>query len=80
MFMVGLDIKTTVFFSSVTMVIGIPTGIKVFSWLYMMGCCRVRLWDPVVWWIVGFIVLFTIGGVTGIILSASVLDALFHDT
>nr|YP_009533205.1 cytochrome c oxidase subunit I [Cyathocotyle prussica]AYH51390.1 cytochrome c oxidase subunit I [Cyathocotyle prussica] len=80
MFMVGLDIKTTVFFSSVTMVIGIPTGIKVFSWLYMMGCCRVRVWDPVLWWIIGFIVLFTIGGVTGIILSASVLDALFHDT
>lgn len=47
MFMVGLDIKTAIFFRSVTMVIGIPTGIKVFSWLYMLGCSRVRFWDPV---------------------------------
>nr|YP_009138986.1 cytochrome c oxidase subunit I [Clinostomum complanatum]AJR28004.1 cytochrome c oxidase subunit I [Clinostomum complanatum] len=80
MFMVGLDIKTAIFFSSVTMVIGIPTGIKVFSWLYMLGCSRVRFWDPVLWWIIGFIFLFTMGGVTGILLSSSVLDALFHDT
>lgn len=80
MFMVGLDVKTSVFFSSVTMVIGIPTGIKVFSWLYMLGCSRQRLKEPVLWWVLGFIVLFTIGGITGIILSASILDTLFHDT
>nr|WSP01972.1 cytochrome c oxidase subunit 1 [Allocreadium lobatum] len=80
MFMVGLDMKTAVFFSSVTMVMGIPTGIKVFSWLYMLSGARVRAWDPVVWWIVGFIVLFTMGGVTGIVLSASILDTLLHDT
>ncbi|VDP91399.1 unnamed protein product [Echinostoma caproni] len=67
MFMVGLDVETAVFFSSVTMVIGIPTGIKVFSWLIMLGGTR-------------FIVLFTIGGVTGIMLSASILDTLLHDT
>lgn len=47
MFMVGLDLKTAVFFSSVTMVIGIPTGIKVFSWLYMLGGSYMRLWDPI---------------------------------
>lgn len=49
MFMVGLDVKTSVFFSSVTMVIGIPTGIKVFSWLYMLSGAGIRVWDPVVW-------------------------------
>lgn len=80
MFMVGLDLKTAIFFSSVTMVIGIPTGIKVFSWLYMLGGRYMRLWDPIMWWIIGFIVLFTIGGVTGIVLSASILDTLLHDT
>nr|YP_009240938.1 cytochrome c oxidase subunit I [Brachycladium goliath]ALN38351.1 cytochrome c oxidase subunit I [Brachycladium goliath] len=80
MFMVGLDLKTAVFFSSVTMVIGIPTGIKVFSWLYMLSGCRFRITEPIIWWIIGFIFLFTIGGVTGIVLSASILDTMLHDT
>lgn len=80
MFVVGLDVKTTVFFSSVTMIIGVPTGIKIFSWLYMLGGSKSRLWDPVVWWIAGFIFLFTVGGITGIVLSASVLDGALHDT
>nr|AEY84606.1 cytochrome c oxidase subunit 1 [Litobothrium nickoli] len=80
MFTVGLDVKTAVFFSSVTMVIGVPTGIKVFSWLYMIMNSRVSLSDPVLWWIICFIILFTMGGVTGIILSACVLDSILHDT
>lgn len=80
MFQVGLDVKSSVFFRSVTMVISVPTGIKVFSWLYMLAGSRGRFWDPLVWWILGFIVLFTIGGVTGIVLSSSVLDRMFHDT
>lgn len=49
MFTVGLDVKTAVFFSSVTGVIGVPTGIKVFSWLYMIMNSRVSLKDPVLW-------------------------------
>lgn len=49
MFAVGLDVKTAVFFSSVTMVIGVPTGIKVFSWLYMIMKRRVSLNDPILW-------------------------------
>lgn len=49
MFMVGLDLKTAIFFSSVTMVIGIPTGIKVFSWLYMLSGCRSHIYEPVIW-------------------------------
>nr|YP_010461155.1 cytochrome c oxidase subunit I [Carassotrema koreanum]UUF92004.1 cytochrome c oxidase subunit I [Carassotrema koreanum] len=80
MFMVGMDLKSTIFFSSVTMVIGIPTGIKVFSWLYMLAAARSKLGEPIVWWILGFIFLFTVGGVTGIVLSASILDTLMHDT
>ena len=80
MFSVGLDVKTAVFFSSVTMVIGVPTGIKVFSWLYMILNRKVSISDPILWWILRFIVLFTIGGVTGIILSACVLDRILHDT
>nr|UEN67863.1 cytochrome c oxidase subunit I [Rhabdosynochus viridisi] len=80
MFTVGMDLKSTVFFSSVTMIIGVPTGIKVFSWLYMLGSSNIGKGDPIVWWIMSFIILFTTGGVTGIVLSASVLDSLLHDT
>lgn len=80
MFTVGLDVKTAVFFRSVTMIIGVPTGIKVFTWLYMLLNSKVNKGDPVVWWIVSFIVLFRFGGVTGIILSACVLDKVLHDT
>nr|AKP94295.1 cytochrome c oxidase subunit I [Diplostomum pseudospathaceum] len=80
MFMVGLEFRSLVFFSSTTMVIGIPTGIKVFSWLYMLRGAWYRMNDPIFWWILGFIFLFTTGGVTGIMLSASVLDSIFHDT
>lgn len=80
MFTVGLDVKTAVFFSSVTMIIGVPTGIKVFTWLYMLLNSKMNKGDPVIWWIISFIVLFTFGGVTGIILSACVLDKVLHDT
>nr|WRQ16306.1 cytochrome c oxidase subunit I [Thaparocleidus asoti] len=80
MFLIGMDIKTAVFFSSVTMIIGVPTGIKVFSWLYMLMGSGVRVNDPILWWVYTFIILFTMGGVTGITLSASVLDSLLHDT
>lgn len=80
MFSVGLDVKTAVFFRSVTMIIGVPTGIKVFSWLYMIMNSRVSSSDPILWWILSFIILFTLGGVTGIILSACVLDRILHDT
>lgn len=80
MFAVGLDVKTAVFFSSVTMIIGVPTGIKVFSWLYMIMKSNVSSRDPILWWVLSFIFLFTLGGVTGIILSACVLDSILHDT
>nr|YP_009415156.1 cytochrome c oxidase subunit 1 [Atractolytocestus huronensis]ASL24621.1 cytochrome c oxidase subunit 1 [Atractolytocestus huronensis] len=80
MFVVGMDVSTAVFFSSVTMIIGVPTGIKVFSWLYMLSNSFNTTSEPALWWIISFIVLFTFGGVTGIILSACVLDSILHDT
>nr|UFQ89141.1 cytochrome c oxidase subunit I [Potamotrygonocestus sp. MZUSP 7996] len=80
MFTVGLDVKTAVFFSSVTMIIGVPTGIKVFTWLYMLLNSRINSTDPIFWWVLSFIILFTFGGVTGIVLSACVLDNVLHDT
>ena len=80
MFTVGLDVKTALLFSTVTMIIGVPTGIKVFSWLFMLGSRSCRSFSVIVWWILGFIFLFTVGGVTGIVLSASTLDTLLHDT
>nr|UTE83539.1 cytochrome c oxidase subunit 1 [Raillietina sp. HL-2022] len=80
MFAVGLDVKTAVFFSSITMIIGVPTGIKVFTWLYMLMNSDVNKSEPILWWILSFIILFTFGGVTGIVLSACVLDNVLHDT
>nr|YP_009257644.1 cytochrome c oxidase subunit I [Aglaiogyrodactylus forficulatus]ANH20407.1 cytochrome c oxidase subunit I [Aglaiogyrodactylus forficulatus] len=80
MFSVGMDILSIVFFSSVTMVIGVPTGIKVFSWIWMLFNSFVSKNEPFFLWLIGFIILFTIGGVTGIVLSSSVIDVLFHDT
>nr|YP_009504430.1 cytochrome c oxidase subunit I [Gyrodactylus nyanzae]AWW03131.1 cytochrome c oxidase subunit I [Gyrodactylus nyanzae] len=80
MFSVGMDIKSAVFFSSVTMIIAVPTGIKIFTWLYMLSSSNSKIDSPIVLWLYGFIVLFTMGGVTGIVLSSSVLDSLLHDT
>jgi len=80
MFMVGFDTLTSIFFRSVTRIIGVPTGIKVFTWLYMLGVCGPRNNEVIVLWVVVFICLFTVGGVTGIVLSSSVLDKHLHDT
>lgn len=79
MFRVGIDIDTRLYFTAATIIIAVPTGIKVFRWVVSFRG-RTLLWKPVQLWIFGFLFLFTIGGLTGIVLSNRTLDLLYHDT
>jgi cytochrome c oxidase subunit I len=79
MFTTGLGVWATAIFSSATMLIAIPTGVKIFNWIFTIVGGRVRLTTPM-WWAVGFLVLFTIGGLSGIMHSSPPIDGHHQDT